>query len=214
MPVPPGLAPDGQHLCLWQKAALGLLAFTGRTAQGTLAVPGSRCAPGADGEGSTQLSPLIFGWIPGCVLLSFPQLSRGIRPQPSAEVAGPYWLPSVPFVTSPLTCRCPVPFQAQHTHSAPFLARGPRLPPSCRSATPVPPPAGHLALRRSISTGTSTPWLTEERREREDTQGSDFLCASKSCTHPFFPLVLGETVATWEAGHVPGLKSINLDERR
>lgn len=34
---------------------------------------------------------------------------------------------------------------------------------------PVPPPAGHLALRRGTSAGISTPWLTEKRSERGGT---------------------------------------------
>lgn len=52
--------------------------------------------------------------------------------------------PSHPLRWPGLTgCLCPLchlparlPFRAQRTHSAPFLARGPRLPPSRRSATP------------------------------------------------------------------------------
>lgn len=43
----------------------------------------------------------------------------------------------------------------------------------------------------------------KKEREGRDTQGSDFLCVSKSCSHPFFPRVPGEPAATWEAGHVP-----------
>lgn len=59
-PVPTGLAPDGQHPRLWQKAALGLLVFTGPTAQGTPEVPGSRRAQGL--MGTVKRGPAPSPW--------------------------------------------------------------------------------------------------------------------------------------------------------
>lgn len=164
-PVPTGLAPDGQHPRLWQKAALGLLVFTGPTAQGMPEVPGSRRAQRL--MGTVKRGPAPSPWAGSeAEFYSVPQ-SFPVELDPSHPLRWP-GLTGCLYPLCHLPARLPVPCALPSTaHTLGPLPRTWAQTLSISSlCQPVPPPAGHLALRRGTSAGISTPWLTEKRSER------------------------------------------------
>lgn len=167
-PVPTGLAPDGQHPRLWQKAALGLLVFTGPTAQGMPEVPGSRRAQGL--MGTVKRGPAPSPWAGSeAEFYSVPQ-SFPVELDPSHPLRWP-GLTGCLYPLCHLPARLPVPCALPSTaHTLGPLPHTWAQTPSISSLChPVPPPAGRLALRRGTSAGISTPWLTEKRSERGGT---------------------------------------------